>query len=387
MRVLVLRLINSYIDYDVIETMRKLGCTVDDCSDYVWGGYETLYNDDKLMTFLEKRLSYVYDAVYTTNFFPVVAKVCAKKGIVYLSWYYDTPPVMESLGDMDYATNRMFFFCPSDYEYYTKRGLDNCYYLPLAVDVDRLESVIVRTGFKHDVSLVGRLYHSIYPALKNCFSGYYQGLLEGLAAVQRNLYDEYIVPDLLTDQIVSDMQREYTLGGERKKELTKNNISFAIAAWLNYQERITILALLSRRLHTALYTYEMEDGERDLLGETVLCKPVDYQNEMPNVFAQSKVNLCPILRNNREGVPLRVLDIMGSGGFLLASFQPGLERGFRNGEEIVMYRSVEEAVELAEYYAKHDSERERIVNKGKEKIMKEYKYELRVKMMLETVDN
>ena len=139
MRVLVLRLINSYIDQDVIDTMRKLGCTVDDCSDYAWEGYDTLYNDDKLATSLEQKLSFVYDAVYTTNFFPVVARACSEKRIPYLSWYYDTPPVMESLDDMNDETNRLFFFCSSDHEYYKSQGLNNCCYLPLAVNVERVD--------------------------------------------------------------------------------------------------------------------------------------------------------------------------------------------------------------------------------------------------------
>ena len=38
------------------------------------------------------------------------------------------------------------------------------------------------------------------------------------------------------------------------------------------------------------------------------------------MFANSKVNLNITLRNIKTGIPLRALDIMGAGGFLLTNY-------------------------------------------------------------------
>lgn len=48
---------------------------------------------------------------------------------------------------------------------------------------------------------------------------------------------------------------------------------------------------------------------------------LDYYNNMPVVFCNSKINLNISLRTIRNGIPLRAMDIMGAGGFLISNYQ------------------------------------------------------------------
>lgn len=63
---------------------------------------------------------------------------------------------------------------------------------------------------------------------------------------------------------------------------------------------------------------------------------------MPKVFKCSKVNLNISLKTIRTGIPLRILDILASGGFVISNFQEELAEYFRLGEEIITYGDIEE---------------------------------------------
>lgn len=95
---------------------------------------------------------------------------------------------------------------------------------------------------------------------------------------------------------------------------------------------------------------------------------------MPFIFHQSKINLNITLRSILSGIPLRCLDIMGAGGFLLSNYQPELAEYFENGKEMVMYESQYDLLNKIDYYLSHEEEREEIARCGRIKIEKEFSY-------------
>lgn len=98
--------------------------------------------------------------------------------------------------------------------------------------------------------------------------------------------------------------------------------------------------------------------------------------QMPEIFYTSKINLNITLRSIISGIPLRVIDILGSGGFCLTNFQPELPEYFTNNENIVWYESQEDLFEKIIYYLKNDTERERIANSGHELAKKLFSYDI-----------
>ena len=87
-------------------------------------------------------------------------------------------------------------------------------------------------------------------------------------------------------------------------------------------------------------------------------------------------------RSIRSGLPLRIFDILGCGGFVLSNYQPELPELFTPDEELVAYSSPEELKELVAYYLEHDKERKEIAHNGFEKVKTHYTYPIRLEQML-----
>ena len=95
---------------------------------------------------------------------------------------------------------------------------------------------------------------------------------------------------------------------------------------------------------------------------------------MPLVFAASRINLNLTLRSIHSGIPLRVLDCMACGGFVLTNWQPEIEDIFCEGEDIVTFKSLQECMDKTAYYLQHEEERQRIAAAGQNKVREVFSY-------------
>jgi hypothetical protein len=82
---------------------------------------------------------------------------------------------------------------------------------------------------------------------------------------------------------------------------------------------------------------------------------------------QSKINLAFVTESNEEDVAHKAFEITACGAFLLALRTPGHLTAFEEDKEAVFFSSVEECAEKARYYLDHESEREAIARKGRER--------------------
>ena len=90
-----------------------------------------------------------------------------------------------------------------------------------------------------------------------------------------------------------------------------------------------------------------------------------YPREYREICAGARIVLgrdwttqCPGYTSNRTWFTL------GSRGFLLTNYAPGLEEIFENHRHLVWYRSVDECLELIEHYRARPVERARIAAEG-----------------------
>lgn len=137
--------------------------------------------------------------------------------------------------------------------------------------------------------------------------------------------------------------------------LTKEAFAYAMASQVTRTERIVLLNRLSTKHQVKLYSRE----NNPLLQNVIFCGSAGYLEEMPKVFASSKINLNITFCMIQTGIPLRVLDILGAGGFLLTNPQREVCEQFEDGREIVVYHSIDEAAEKADYYLRYEEERKR----------------------------
>lgn len=137
-------------------------------------------------------------------------------------------------------------------------------------------------------------------------------------------------------------------------------------------ERKNLLSLLGQHYSVDLYSgaEPPADIKVNYLGTA------DYYTEMPQIFASSRININMTLRSIHTGIPLRVIDILGAGGFCLTNYQTELSGYFENSRELVWFESPDDMLDKAEYYLSHDEEREQIARCGRKAAEKIFSYDV-----------
>ena len=375
---------NAYMQNDFEMTLKKHQIPfhgVSYCFDNI---YEDEYFEAKFPRFIHEDH---YDAVFTFNYFPIVAKVCAKEGIMYIAWCYDNPldvlNVAETLG---LPTNRVFFFDKMQCQGYKNKGFDTVYHLPLAVSVDRLAALtytdedILR--FSSEISFVGKLYESDLEYLIAPLSQPLKDVLLSMVDTQLKIYGNYFLNDAITDDLLAMINLEYTkVPAYAGLHLTREALSYALATQITRIERLTILGQLAKSHQVKVYSRE----NHPYLADTTYCGTAQYNTEMPKIFKLSKINLNINLKISQTGLPLCVIDILGAGGFLLTNYQEEYNEHFVNERDIVIYDSIEDAVAKADYYLANEDKRREIAANGHEIAKQHYSYEHLIAVMLQTV--
>jgi spore maturation protein CgeB len=113
----------------------------------------------------------------------------------------------------------------------------------------------------------------------------------------------------------------------------------------------------------------------------------DYWNKAPKIYNRSKINLNFTIRNIRSGLPLRIWDILGAGGFLITNYQPEIEMYFKNGEDLVFFTEKDDLREKVSYYLTHEEERKRIAMNGQRKVRKLHGYQQRFDEMKKIIQD
>lgn len=332
-----------------------------------------------------------YDIVFSVNYFQEVSGACMKAGKKYISWTVDSPMLTMYHDSVYNPCNYIFIFDKFNYIQFKAMELNHVYYLPLAVDSERLEHLLENTKpdekekFSSDISFVGGLYDKnsyddIYESLPPYLRGYFDSAFRAqLDIFGDNIFDRILTPDILAElSECVDFRQDENSFSDIKLIFTNTFLGYKMAQ----TERIECLNLLAKAAKVDLYT---DDPAKDRLRNVIIRGTVSYFNDMPKVFAASKINMNFTIRNIRSGIPLRVWDVLGAGGFLLTNFQPEFLSFFENGKDIVFYDSLSDMQAKALYYLEHEDERKQIAENGHKKVKELHTYDIRIKQMLEYV--
>ena len=148
-------------------------------------------------------------------------------------------------------------------------------------------------------------------------------------------------------------------------------------------ERKDLLGALSEQFNVNLYT----PNPTPELPKIHNCGAIDYYNTMPVVFSESRINLNITLRSIQSGIPLRGIDIMAAGGFLMSNYQADFYDFFVPGEDLALYESKDDLMNKCRYYLSHEAERAQIAANGLGKIKESHTYKIRLSEMFEIVFN
>ena len=372
----------TYTYRDIAETFDEMGISYRTVSYQFEDKNEDEFFVDKFTKVLTEDS---YDAVFSVNFFPLVSKCCHDQSVKYISWSYDNPlDVPDIEKTLGFPENYVFLFDRIQAEGYRKKGFSNVYHMPLAVNSKRLDRIKPTKKesemYSADISFVGKMYDSMFGDYRSLMNDYCKGYIDAVVDAQSKVYGYYFIDEMLTDPLLDEINRHFKiLEPTTEFSLSREALSYAIAAQITRNDRLMILNVLAKRAKVNIYSWKM----CDMLKNVNYMGSADYYDQMPKIFKESRINLNITLKILQSGIPLRVMDILGAGGFLLTNYQPEIAENFIDGQDVVMYESVEDAIEKAIFYLNNDEKRREIARNGHDKVAELFPYHGQLRRILE----
>ena len=386
----------AYNYRDIEQTFLLLGHTVDNIEQEL-GSYDVSPEFERVIE--EKIRGTHYDMVFTVNYFPLISNVCERTGVKYVSWTCDNPLISMYHESVFHACNYIFTFDKTNYLEFRGMGVKHIWYLPLAVDTERMDALLgapekperrnatqdsEMRKYRGDVAFVGSLYErNSYDKIKNRLPEYLRGYFDAVMEAQLNISGANIVEPMLTMNILEQLQEYFQLEKSEGSFSDLGLIFQTTVLGFKIAEIERRRALIELSKHYRVNVYSNSDVS-DLL-RIQYCGSVDYWSEMPKVFRMSKINLNFTIPNIKSGIPLRIWDVLGCGGFLLTNYQAEIPYYFKEGEDLVCFDSLEDLCENVGYYLEHEEERKRIAWNGYRKVREKHSYIERIRTILDTV--
>lgn len=386
----------AYNYRDIEQTFLLLGHTVDNIEQEL-GSYDVSPEFERVIE--EKIRGTHYDMVFTVNYFPLISNVCERTGVKYVSWTCDNPLISMYHESVFHACNYIFTFDKTNYLEFRGMGVKHIWYLPLAVDTERMDALLgapekperrnatqdsEMRKYRGDVAFVGSLYErNSYDKIKNRLPEYLRGYFDAVMEAQLNISGANIVEPMLTTNILEQLQEYFQLEKSEGSFSDLGLIFQTTVLGFKIAEIERRRALIELSKHYKVNVYSNSDVS-DLL-RIQYCGSVDYWSEMPKVFRMSKINLNFTIPNIKSGIPLRIWDVLGCGGFLLTNYQAEIPYYFKEGEDLVCFDSLEDLCEKVGYYLEHEEERKRIAWNGYRKVREKHSYIERIRTILDTV--
>ena len=352
-------------------------------------------SDEDFCVLLDRELEIEhYDCVFTFNYSSIIPDCMVKYNIPYISFVYDSPMYRLFTKSIYNKCNYCFIFDEQLCEQLINMGASHIYYMPLPVNMVRLERM--NEVFKYrdnkdvkeliqllssQISFLGSMYNERESQIqyeKLNLTSYMRGYLEGVMDAQLKVYGYNFLQELTKGGMFDEAYDDNT--NVTYGEVFANGILCKKMANI---ERTQILKRLSEIYQVKLYTkYPTPE-----LPNVINMGSVDYYDMMPYVFKCSDINLNITLRSIKTGIPLRAMDIMGAGGFLMSNYQADFYRHFVPGEDLVLYESHDDLMDKCNYYLVHDAERRQIAANGYGKVKEFHNFEVRFNEIFDIVFN
>jgi len=145
---------------------------------------------------------------------------------------------------------------------------------------------------------------------------------------------------------------------------------------LNNQSRIDLVDRFCK---------EWPVGEKGYLGWRKAGVPgYNVFDDVAKKFSQSRIILNEAIK---EDLNMRVFETLACKRFLLTENVPAIHDHFEDGKHLVLFKTIDEAVEKAKYYLAHDNERNAIAEAGYREFLDKHTYMHRAKEILKVCLN
>lgn len=334
------------------------------------------------------------DFVFSFNYFPQISNTCQTNNTKYVSWIYDSPYVQLYSKSVINPCNYIFVFDKDIFHEFNSNNINTVYYLPLAADPIRLSKYNNFDFFKKttaynktDIAFVGSLYtedNQFFDRMTN-ISDYSKGYLKAIMNAQMNIYGENFIEKLITNELLDDMYNSLHLSPDPDGVETMEYLysQYVINRKITGLERTSLLKLIGTRYKYDLYTIDPKLSFPNCTNHGK-ADPIEIA---PYVYKTAKINLNITLRSITSGIPLRVFEIIGSGGFLLSNYQNDFSDCYVADEDYVYFDSPDDMMNKIEYYLSHEKERKEIARNGYEKTLVQHTFVHRAETMMKTISS
>lgn len=386
----------SICEPDILDTFQRMGLEVIEEQTEITNKQLTSADRIQLVETILKAEHPLF--VFSINFYPAISEICYIYKTPYLCWTVDSPVPELFSESVKRPTNRIFLFDRAQYECFAPYNPGCIHHLPLASNTERFGRVITsitdaeRKNYQGDISFVGSLYSEKNPlhSLKN-LPDYSKGYIDALVETSLKIYGYNPVEGAMTTELTQAIKSCAPTFYSPGATITDPDTYIAAHSYIGMQiaetERIRTLNLLGQFFHIDLYTRsDTTPLKCTHSGPGVhVHGGVSTLTEMPKIFHLSKINLNMTIKPIQTGLPLRIFDILGCGGFLMTNYQPELTEHFEIGVDVEAYASMEELVDKCAYYLEHEDVRKQIALNGYQKVAHNHTYIHRLKKMIETI--
>lgn len=299
-----------------------------------------------------------------------ILEIADRYGIPVCAWFLDDPRPNVLAFQASMGRDVHAFCWESAYlPWLEQKGFKSASFLPLA-SCTRVFSKPHSGAKRFDLSFVGSSMGSAY-----------------LDAIRKKFLWS---PDL--EVLVQEQAAELLSGRTNAVDLKNSPLPFADEknnTWLtsliihtaSHAKRVAVCSRLTTEDLTVIG--DPESWQR-ILGPQARClAPVDYYRELSEVYQQSAISLNITSCQMPTAVNQRVFDVPLSGGFLLSDPQEDAITLFEEDKEIVVYRSIEEAVDKIRFYQSQPALRSTIATAARKRILGEHLVEHRVHKMMQ----
>ncbi len=113
------------------------------------------------------------------------------------------------------------------------------------------------------------------------------------------------------------------------------------------------------------------------------CGLIDYQNEFPVLSRSSTINLNVRSLQSLRSLNMRDYDVPLQGGFLLSEWVDGADSSFEPDKEMAFWQGIDDLKKKIEWYLDRPEEREQIIQRGRDRILRDHTYDARAKQVME----
>ena len=261
--------------------------------------------------------------------------------------------------------------------------------MPLAANVARTDAFLSHASqsdkkkYAGDISFIGSTYAEKCPFNRAKLPDYERGYADGLIEAQLKIYGYNFLQEVLTDTFVTTFLEStpysYRFPDEDYADYKACVAQLYLSVKVAEQERLRLLKMLSDSFHVDIYTGS-DTSSMPHINNRGFARSLD---EMPLIFNQSKININITAKSIRSGLPLRIFDVLGCGGFLITNYQSEIPQFFTIGKDLVTYDSADNLKELCRYYLEHEQERKDIALHGYNTVKKYHTYDIRLLQMLD----